>query len=108
MPNNADFTKVENLKEIKINPNGWINPIIIEYGNSNYGVTPSIFWRVKGTLHTFVIPSVRLEFLSSGNYASHFTEVLEGFREDFNEWKSSGFDTSWSQEYRNQYKKFIL
>jgi hypothetical protein len=31
MPNNYDFSKLENVQTIKIEPIGWITPITIEY-----------------------------------------------------------------------------
>ncbi len=108
MPHNVNFSKVKGISEITINPQGWVNPLIIEYGKSDYGVTPSIFWKVKGTLHTFVMPTVRLEYLSSGNYAEHFEKVIKGFREEYMGWKDDGFKVQWQQHYREQYKKFII
>ena len=30
MPNFYDFSSLNNLKEMEVNPNGWINPLIIE------------------------------------------------------------------------------
>lgn len=108
MPHNVDFSEIKNVTEVTVNPKGWINPLTIEYGHADYGVTPSIYWRVKGTLHTFLMPIVRLEYLSSGNYDSHFEKVLEGFRDEYLEWKDSGFKIQWQGHYREQYKRFIL
>jgi hypothetical protein len=107
MPNNADFSKLETINTVEINPTGWITPITIEYGISNDAM-PLYYWRVKGTKHTFTIPVIRLDFISSGNYSAHFKEILEKFREDYLEWKQNNWNTEWMQEYKKQYEKFIV
>ena len=108
MPHKANFSTLTNVKLIEVNPEGWVNPLSVEYGLGMHYNTPSYFWRVKDTEHTFVIPISRFEFLSSGEYDKHFEEALEGFREDYLEWKNAGFDQSWMREYRDQYSRFIL
>lgn len=108
MPHKEDFVRVTNLKEIRVNPAGWVNPLFIEYGLALHYNNPSYFWRIKGTEHTFIIAISRLEFLSSGEYANHFQEALEGFREDYIEWKDSEFKESWMKEYQQEYSRFIL
>lgn len=111
MPNIVDFNSgiITDIKSIIVKPKGWVSPIFIEYGlGLHYGTLPSYFWRVKGTKHTFVIPIIRLHFLSSGNYEKHFSKVLEGFREDYMEWKINGFQYNWQQEYQKEYSKFII
>ena len=106
MPNNVDFSKIENVKEIDINVSGW-TPLTIEYGTSEEIYTlPSYCWRVKGTQHTFIIPIVRMNFISEGNYAQHFKEILEAFREDYLSWRET--NTDWANEYRSQYERFIV
>lgn len=107
MPKEYDFSTLSNVKEIEVNPDGWVNPITIEYGVGNYGEAQSYFWRVKGTKHTFIIPILRMDFLSKGEYAKHFQEVLEGFREDYKEWASAGWYTEWMQSYRREFSRFI-
>jgi len=107
MPNNYDFSKVRDLKTEEIQTEGWISPLFVEYGIGFHGILPSYFWRVKGTLHTFVIPIVRMDYLSQGNYVEHFKEVLEKFREDYIEWNKEGWNQEWSREYKNQYSRFI-
>lgn len=112
MPHNFDFSKLQNVKTIEVNPQGWIGQLYVEYGiiedpNISGGIA-SYSWRVKGTLHTFVIPMVRLDYLSSGDYKKHFEDALEGFREDYLTWKEEGFVTEWSREYRDQYSRFIV
>lgn len=107
MPNNVDFSKVENVKKIQISPSGWINPLNIEYGTTEklYPI-PSYCWRVEGTQHTFIIPIVRMNFLSNGDYGKHFSETLEAFREDYLSWQKN--DISWANEYKQQYSGFIV
>ncbi len=107
MPYIYDFSKLQDIKNIIVNPIGWINPLEIEYGMGIHGSTPSYFWRVKGTKHTFVIPVLRMNFLSSGNYEKHFTEILESFREDYIVWKNQEWIAEWMQKYRNDFSKYI-
>jgi hypothetical protein len=106
MPNNTDFSVLENVHFIDIQPDGW-KPIIIEYGIKNDAM-PLYCWRVKGTQHTFTIPVVRLDFISSGIYEAHFKQTLEIFREYYIKWKKEGFPTNWAREYESQFSKFIL
>jgi len=108
MPNNYDFSKLDDIKTIEVNPEGWISPLYVEYSLGNHIETPSYFWRVKGTLHTFIIPIVRMDYLSSGDYKKHFENVLENFREDYLTWKEERYDTDWAREYFNQYSRFIV
>ena len=110
MPNNIDFSKkVKNIKEIEVNPKGWINPLTIEYGTSEkvYPIE-SYCWRIKGTAHTFLIPIVRMDFISGGDYVKHFEHVLEIFREDYTSWEEQRIEAPWANEYRRQYKSFIV
>jgi hypothetical protein len=107
MPYNYDFSTLENKKEISIQANGWVNPLIIEYGLGYHAENLSYFWKVKGTKHTFVIPVLRIDYLTEGNYAQHFQETLEGFKEDYKEWAKGGFTAGWMQEYRNDFSRFI-
>jgi len=107
MPNYYDFSKVSNIKKVEVKPNGWVQPLYVEYGESYIGNTPSYFWRVVGTNHTFTIPMIRMQYLSSGNYVKHFEETLEAFREDYKDWAEENFYTEWMQEYRRNFKSFI-
>ena len=108
MPHRVDFSTIRNVKTQEVNPKGWINPIYVQYGLGMHYNTPSYFWKVKDTDHTFVIPISRFEFLSSGDGKKHFEEALEGFRKDYLGWKDSGFAAGWQQEYRAEYSRFIL
>jgi len=111
MPHNSDFSKLKDVKTIEVNPNGWIQPLYIEYGiydGAEVSGVLSYYWRVKGTLHTFVIPISRMDFLSSGDYKKHFEDALVGFKDDYMSWKEDGFITDWSREYRDQYSRLII
>lgn len=107
MPYNYDFKNIKDLKVAEVNPEGWISPLLVEYGTGIHGGVPSYFWRVKGTKHTFVIPILRMDFLSRGDYGKHFTEALSAFREDYIEWSKENRGIQWMQEYREQYRDFI-
>lgn len=107
MPNNRDFSKIKDIKTIKVNPNGWISPLYVEYGQAFYDAAPAFFWRVKGTRHTFVIQVTRMDFLSQGDYVKHFNESLEVFAEDYKEWAAENFIYEWQKEYRDQYAEYI-
>jgi hypothetical protein len=108
MPFNYDFSKLSEIKNVEVNPRGWINPLVIQYGIGE-GSGPTYYWRVKGTKHTFVIPVLRLNYLSSGNYVKHFEEILEKFKEnDYDKWRQEEFSAEWMQEYQSEYARFIL
>lgn len=104
MPFYYNFSDLKEIKNVEIFPDGWINPLTIEYGldDINY------YWRVKSTKHTFSIPIQRMNYITSGNYVKHFEEVLENFREEYIEWKNTGFIAEWMGEYREEYKRFII
>jgi hypothetical protein len=106
MPNNADFSKLKNINTVEIKPAGWISNIVVEYGISDDAM-PLCCWRVKGTKHTFEIPVIRLDFISSGEYDKHFCNALENFREDYKLWEKEGFNSEWAKEYRDQYSRYI-
>ena len=111
MPHNFDFSKLENVKTMEIRPDGWIYPLYIEYGIYNgveSGEVTCYYWRVKGTQHTFVIPTLRMDFLSSGDYKTHFENVLAVFKTDYLSWATEGFQHSWQGEYREQFSRYII
>jgi len=111
MPNNVDFSKLEDIKTIEVNPEHWISPLYVEYGVSeevSQYATICYFWRVKGTEHTFIIPVTRLDYISSGDYKKHFENALEIFRDDYLIWASENFIYDWSKEYKDQFSKFII
>lgn len=107
MPNNYDFSKLRDVKKMTVHPEGWVDPVIVEYGQGYYGETLSYYWRVKGTKHTFVIPVLRMDYLTEGKYETHFEEALEGFREDYKGWASEGWYADWMRAYREEFSDFI-
>lgn len=109
MPHIVDFNTIEDVKKILVNPKGWISPLYIEYGvGLHYDTTPSYFWRIANTSHTFIIPISRFHFLSAGEYKNHFNEALEGFREDYLAWKKEDFQgADWQQDYKEEYSRYI-
>jgi hypothetical protein len=108
MPNNCDFSNISDVKIIELNSvEGWISPIYVEYGKSFYGGNLSYFWRVKGTKHTFIIPVVRMDFLSQGKYETHFKTVLQNFAQDYLSWSKENFSQDWMQDYRKQFSTYI-
>lgn len=112
MPNNLDFSQFKNVKTIEVNPENWVSPLYVEYGvseeNHVYDEMPYYYWRVKGTQHTFKILITRMDFLSSGDYKKHFENALEDFRENYMEWKSTGFICEWARDYRDQFARYII
>ena len=108
MPNNYDFSIFKNINEVSVTVEGWKSPLLVEYAMEYHGDVPSCFWRVKGTTHTFIIPLVRLNYLSTGNYAEHFNKTLSVFREDYLSWKEQGFTADWVSEYREQFSEYII
>jgi len=112
MPHNFDFSSLNNIKTMEVHPEGWIDPLIVEYAvsaNENtFNGIPSYLWRVKGTQHTFTIPVSRIDFVSQGDYKTHFENALEIFRDDYLTWKEQGFSTPWAREYREQFHKYII
>lgn len=108
MPNYYNFSNLKEIKTIEVNPNLWVNPLVIEYGFDDTE-NPVCYWRIKNTKHTFSIPITRLNYISSGDYEKHFCDVLENFAEyDYLEWKNQGFYAEWMKEYEKEYKLFML
>lgn len=116
MPFNFDFNNaLGEIKEITVNPNGWKNPIIIEYCEAQahtYDPMISICWRVKGTSHTFTIYEKRIiRHIKDGSYKTHFEDVLQKFAEDYRSWfagKNGMQQCKWRDEYQAQYGTLIL
>jgi len=107
MPNNYDFSRVSNVRTAEFDIDGWASPITVEWGTGFHGEVPAYFWRVRGTKHTFVIPILRMDYLSQGDYEKHFKEALSVFREDYLEWREDGFQSEWMQEYARQFDGII-
>ena len=113
MPFNFDFNrKLTDIKTIDITPNGW-TPLTIEYCCAQarvYDTMTSVCWRIKGTTHTFTIYENRLNKISNGDYAKHFTETLELFREAYLSWfeNKEYQECVWRNEYEQKYSRFII
>jgi len=107
MPHHYDFSCFDNIKNLTIDIVGWKNPINIEYAYSYEGDIPKLYWRIKGTTHTFVISLEELNAYSSGDYELHFQQALTVFRSDILKWVSDGATEKWMREYIFMYKKFI-
>lgn len=113
MPFNFDFeNSLSEVKEVVITPRGWTGDIIIEYCTAQahrYDTMVSLCWRVKGTNHTFTIYENKLKEISKDNYAKHFTETLEAFREDYLSWfKEEEYkDCEWKWEYKREFGEYI-
>ena len=108
-----DFKKcITDIKQVTISPKGWNGPIVIEYGLAQvnqFDTHTSVVWRVMGTTHTFHIYEPQINKYSHSNYAKHFTEILENFREDYlSWWKDPKYDgCEWREGYLRQYGKLI-
>lgn len=112
MPHFFDFSKFDksNINEIKIHDlDGWVNPLTIEYA---YGIFEdginTLFWRVKGTAHTFTIKSYEFNISSSGDYENHFKIFLNQFRNELDEWHDSENQTEWMRSYLYMFRNFII
>lgn len=98
-------------KKISITPKGWI-PIEVEYGLAQvneFDTHTSVVWRVVGTTHTFHLYENQMNLYSHSNYAQHFTEVLEKFRQDYLSWWTDPQyeGCEWRDEYKNEFGRFI-
>lgn len=114
MPFIFDFEKkaLNTIEEVVINPKGWQPNLIIEYCLAqahNYDTFVSLCWRVKGTNHTFTIYENKLKDIDKDNYAKHFTEILEAFRDDYLSWfKEEQYkDCEWKWEYKREFGNYI-
>lgn len=101
------------LIEVTVNPDGWVNPITVEYTIAQahrYDTTVSVIWRVKGTKHCFTIGEQKLNQISHANYQKHFEEVLKNFRIDYLNWFTDPEykDAQWKYDYQREFGRFIL
>lgn len=104
-----DFEKIDDIKEINIQPKGW-REITIEYGLKKYGVSNSLLfsWKVKGTDLIFSAPLSQVYEDCQGNYEEHFCKVLELFWQDYVTWKNQGFPEPWMRKHKKQFSKLIF
>lgn len=109
MPHYFDFKIFEKINELEIrNLAGWQSSIIIEYAYSNFGKTEMyLYWRVKGTAHTFTITAKEFNQMSKGNPEEHFRQTLKVFRNDIIQWYEDGLPEEWMREYVYMFKNYI-
>lgn len=108
-----DFSKcLSGISRVSVDPSGWRGPLVIEYGLAQvgkYDTHVSVVWRVAGTRHTFAEYESTLTKYSKSNYAKHFKETLEGFRDDYlSWWEDERYDgCEWRDEYKEEFGRFI-
>jgi len=111
MPHYFDFNvfKKEDIRNIEIrNLQGWINPLVLEYAYGNFLDTKTtLYWRVKGTAHTFTIPASQFNKLVKGDAETHFRNALTSFREDILDWYNDNAPAEWMREYIYMFKNYI-
>lgn len=111
MPHHVNFdeliNQISDITVINVNVNGWRNPLKIEYVCiEDCGV--QVYWRIKGTTHTFTISLNELNKISKGDYKKHFEEFLIMFRDDLLLWTAEGLKEKWMREYLFQYKNYLV
>jgi len=111
MPHHVNFDTLENqLSDVDImdiDVIGWKKPLQIEYVYVKDHVN-KLFWRVKGTTHTFTIELEQLNKISQGDYVLHFQQALTVFRDDLIKWAAEGLTEKWMREYLYMYKNYII
>ena len=110
MPHHVDFSKLNNaisdVKTLNVDVIGWKTPLTIEYVYMNQGIA-ELWWRVKGTTHTFTIPINELNAMSNGDYVTHFQQALTVFRSDLIDWATKGLKEEWQREYHYMFRAFL-
>lgn len=111
MPHYFDFNvfKEGTVKEVELtDSHGWVSPLTIEYAFANFASdTNTLYWRVKGTAHTFTISAKEFNILSKGEFELHFKEALKMFRDDMVAWYNQGLPEEWMREYVFMYSNYI-
>jgi hypothetical protein len=107
MPFRKNFKELWGHGELSVKPEKW-TPLTVEYGYGYVGTLINMFWRVKGTSHTFRIPVNQLNEISKGDYENHIEEFLKIFREDYLTWAGQGFSEEWMREYHREYRNHII
>lgn len=106
MPFVKDFTLLRGRGEFDVTVSKW-TPIAIEYGYDYISTLLYLFWRIKGTSHTFRISYPEVMQMTGGDYEKHISEFLKKFRLEYLGWANAGFTESWMREYHEEYKNFI-
>jgi hypothetical protein len=107
MPHHCDFSEFDKIYEIEIDVIGWVSPLNIEYSYVMDFEDTKLYWRVKGTTHTFTIPVTELNKISKGNITQHLQQALTVFRDDVVKWTVEGLKEKWMREYSYMYRNFI-
>jgi len=106
MPYVKDFSELTGRGSFNVEVPKWL-PITIEYGYAYYGQVPFLYWRLKGTTHTFKIGMYEIMEKTQGDFEQHVTEFLKSFRNEYLSWLKQGFTAEWMREYHEQYREFI-
>jgi hypothetical protein len=96
------------VKELSLSVKGWVSPLTIEYAYAIFeDGKNTLFWRIKGTAHTFIIDASQFNIMSKGNAESHFINFLTQFRNELDEWADEENQTEWMRSYLYMYRNFI-
>ncbi len=106
MPYHKDFNELEIRGEFQLEPDGWV-PITVEYGYGTIISAQYIFWRVKGTQHTFKLPVSEFNYKSNGDPEDYIRRFLEKFREEMLGWTFQGIKADWVKEYTIEYNNYV-
>jgi hypothetical protein len=106
MPFHKNFDELDYTGEYHVEPDGW-EPLTIEFGYENIGNAQYLFWRVKGTRHTFKLPVSQFTYQSNGDPGKYFREFLENFREEMLGWTVQGITAEWVYEYTKEYNSYV-
>lgn len=107
MPHYVDFSDYIDVQEFELDVIGWSNPLTIEYVYVDELIETKLYWRVKGTAHTFTIGLNEFQRLSKGDTISHFQQTLTIFRDDIVSWAAAGAKEKWMREYIYMFKNHI-
>lgn len=109
MPFKYDWESISDSKEMTLESvPGW-RAVTIEYTRERYNLNEiDLYWRIKGTNHTFVTTDRDL-----GKYTdidTYFRDALISFKEELLLWAreiNSGRGEPWMGEYLVMYKSYI-
>lgn len=107
MPHYGNLENTYNRNEIKLELDGWINPVIVEYGYIDLNDVLYLHWTIKGTSHIFTIQAQQANKMNS-NLDEHFKVTLDVFKDDFLNWAKEDFKYDWQKEYAKIFKSFLI
>lgn len=106
MPTDYNFSHLD-VETVQMDIPGW-KPLEIEFAVSNYVTQEQqIFWKVKGTNHTFRTFLSYMMAQYGENYEKHFEETLIEFRDNYKKWEEAEFEYPWMEEFRQGFESFI-